>query len=150
MFILVKLFTREILFWKAIVRERERNGVSCCKVCAAPGEPSVCAACEEFLLNDNQPYWLKNAVLGEPAFQMTELSDEELDSRLWASRHGESPYLGQGSSAWAERLDFYSKLDAPFENIAELKEQVEEFHEYCREKGRHGGLLRKRKRSEGA
>ncbi|KAI0594917.1 hypothetical protein F4775DRAFT_571898 [Biscogniauxia sp. FL1348] len=163
MFILYKLFTREINFWKDVARERERNGVSCCRLCAALGE-NICLDCEHFLADDNQYEWFRNAVLGEPPLRLQDLSKEEVKTRLRSIRgrypklkgnisprpHGFMNY--DGNIDWAHKLDFYSKLDEPFNDIDELALQWRRFWQYCRA---HAGrslreLLanRKRKQSE--
>lgn len=144
MFILQKLFTSDIRFWKGIARERERSGVSCCRLCAAWGEHSICIACEDFLADDNQYDWFRNAVLGEPPLQMKDLSDEEVKTRLRTMYysypalrenitprpHGFDNY--NGNTDWAKKLDFYSKLDEPFNDISELASQWRQFSRYCR------------------
>jgi len=145
MFILYKLFTREICFWKDIARKRERNGVSCCRLCAALGEQNICMACEQFLAHDNKFDWFRNAILGEPPLRMKTLSEEEVKARLgnlqWQeiSRNGHifpEPHgysvSSDGNIDWAEKLDFYSKLDEPFNDISELALQWQEFAQYCR------------------
>ncbi|KAI0449454.1 hypothetical protein F5B21DRAFT_509141 [Xylaria acuta] len=165
MFILHKLFTREIFFWKGIARERERSGVSCCRLCAALGEHNVCMACEELLADDNQYDWFRNAVLGEPPLRIKDLSEEEVKIRLRTMSDG-YPVLREditprphgfdnydGNIDWAKKLDFYSKLDEPFNDIAELALQWRQFCQYCRENGPYHSFgrvgNRKRKQSEG-
>jgi hypothetical protein len=166
MFILYKLFTREIFFWKGIARERERSGISCCRLCAALGEHNICKACEEFLADDNQYDWFRNAVLGEPPLQIKSLSEEEIKMRLRTV--GDSyPKLNEnitprphggfdnydGNVDWANKLDFYSKLDEPFNDIAELALQWRQFCRYCRQNGPYRSFRRvgnrERKQSEG-
>jgi ketosteroid isomerase-like protein len=163
MFILHKLFTREISFWKDIARERERSGISCCRLCAALGEHETCSDCQEFLADDNQYDWFKNAVLGRPPLQMKDLSDEEITARRRTLRetypalreditprpHGfHNSY--DGNVDWAGKLDFYSKLEEPFDNTYDLFLQWQKFNDFCREHHPYRSLLRdrKRKRSE--
>lgn len=146
MFILYKLFTKEIRFWKGIARERERNGVSCCRLCAALGEQDICIACQDFLRDENQYEWFKDAVRGEPPLLIKDLSEEQVKTRLWAMHdyrtlneyfkpqsYGFSYYDGNIDDR-AEKLDFYPKLDHPFNDIAELAAQWEQFRQYCDEK----------------
>ncbi|KAK0743081.1 hypothetical protein B0T18DRAFT_330457 [Schizothecium vesticola] len=167
MFILYKLFTREVLYWKGIARERERSDISCCPLCAALGDHDLCVACEEFLADDNQYGWFRNAILGESPLQMKALSGEEVKIRLRTMRddypvlkediaprpHGIRNY--DGNADWARKLDFYTKLEEPFNDIDELALQWLEFCRYCRENGpyfRRAGIPgnRKRKRPEGS
>lgn len=135
MFILRYLFTKELLFWKGIARDCERSGVYCCRLCAALGEQDICMACQVFLADENQYEWFKNAVRGEPPLTMKDLSEEELETRFSTMNHY-YPTLNQdimprphgvpnydGNIDWARKLDLYSKLDDPFNDIAELAAQ---------------------------
>lgn len=165
MFILYKLFTKEILFWKGIARERERSGVSCCRLCAALGEQDICMACQVFLADENQYEWFKNAVRGEPPLPLKGLSEEEVKKRF-LTMSKDKPTLSEeitprprgfgnydGNIEWAKKLDFYSKLDDPFNDIAELAAQWRQFRRYCDKRdpfrSTMGAINRKRKRSEG-
>ncbi|KAL7786380.1 hypothetical protein V8C37DRAFT_405356 [Trichoderma ceciliae] len=131
----------------------------------ALGEQDICMACQVFLADENQYEWFKNAVRGEPPLPIKNLSEEEVKTRFRTMRdgyptlreditprpHGFSNY--DGNIDWAKKLDFYSKLDDPFNDIAELAAQWQQFCRYCDENHPHRSFNRaanlKRKRSEG-
>jgi hypothetical protein len=164
MFILYKFFTQEIRFWKGIAKERERSGMSCCRLCAALGEQKICRACREFLADQYQYEWFKNAVRGELPLSMKDLSDEEVKERFRIIHDDYLAQVGDIASRprglrrydenidWATRLDFYSKLNDNFNDIGELASQWQEFCRYCDKKNSYRSLgraaNRKRKRSE--
>lgn len=97
---------------------------------------------------------------------MKDLSDEEVKTRLrtmydgyQALRenitprpHGFDNY--NGNTDWAKKLDFYSKLDEPFNDISELASQWRQFSRHCRKNGPYRlerpsrNRKRKRKQSE--
>ncbi|KAK0612267.1 hypothetical protein B0T14DRAFT_531878 [Immersiella caudata] len=151
MFILYKLFTREILYWKGIAQERKKNGISCCPLCAALGDhDTMCVACEEFLADDNQYHWFRNAVLGKQPLQLNPLSEEALKTRFKnmnehypVLRHNIAPRpYGphpdyDGNADWAWKLDFYAPLEDPFDDISGLALQWREFRRYCDENHSH-------------
>ena len=88
MFILYKLFTKEILFWKNTAKEQESSRVSCCRLYAALGEQTVYTAYDDFLADDNQYDWFKNAVMGNPPPQIKVLSEDEVRTRLRTMKEG--------------------------------------------------------------
>ncbi|UKZ79044.1 hypothetical protein TrVFT333_006795 [Trichoderma virens FT-333] len=120
-----------------------------------------------FLADKNQYKWFKNAVRGEPPFQIKELSEEEAATRFWTIRTqyrtlrqdiAPRPYgfnnidNYDGNIDWTRKLDFYSKLNDPFNDIAELAAQWQRFCRYCNAQKRYHPpsqtANRKRKRSE--
>ncbi|KAM0452045.1 hypothetical protein ACHAPV_009669 [Trichoderma viride] len=118
-----------------------------------------------FLADENQYEWFKNAVRGEPPLPLKGLSEEEVKKRF-LTMSKDKPTLSEeitprprgfgnydGNIEWAKKLDFYSKLDDPFNDIAELAAQWRQFRRYCDKRdpfrSTMGAINRKRKRSEG-
>lgn len=163
MFILYQLFTKEILFWKDIARERGKSDISCCRLCAALGEHAICMACQVFLADDNQYEWFTNAVRGEPPLLIKDLSEEEIKTRFTTIHYDNLKVADDitprprgfgnydGNIDWANKLDFYSELNDPFNDIDELVVQWKRFRRYCDKKDPFFSAIRatsrKRKRS---
>jgi hypothetical protein len=98
-----------------------------------------------FLADENQYEWFKNAVRGKPPLTIQHLSKEEIETRFLTIHddnlkmakditprpHGFGNY--DGNIDWAKKLDFYSKLDKPFNGTVELFAQWRRFRRYCGE-----------------
>jgi hypothetical protein len=157
MFVLYKLFSREMQFWNSVARERIAQGLSCCKYCAAMGEDDVCEACEDVLNDPNRYLWFKACVMGEKPFRVTSLKGPVLQQRLKRSQNHDlslREYIWNGrydgptddDGDWAWNLDFYDKLEEPFQDIPELFRQWREYSNFCRESRDWGFTARGRKR----
>ncbi|KAK4032495.1 hypothetical protein C8A01DRAFT_50726 [Parachaetomium inaequale] len=148
LFLVYKLFTAEIAYWRGVAKERRERGISCCKCCAALGDHEICSACEQVFGKDRRCQWYKNALRGRETFPVRPLEGDELKARLRAIDSG---YVGSVTSTWAgtyweDRLDFYAELDQPFKSIGELSEQWMRFKDFCFH-NRPVQSLQKRKRS---
>lgn len=145
MFVLYKLFSREIQFWRATARDRRAQGLSCCECCAKIGKDGICYACEDVLEDPCRYQWFKDCLMGKQPFEITPLEGPELEKRLrqsqnhdyslvqyiqyiWICRNGD-PTDGDGDWAW--NLDFYAKLEEPFRDISELNLQWSGYRDYC-------------------
>ncbi|KAM0449293.1 hypothetical protein ACHAO4_007640 [Trichoderma viride] len=122
-------------------------------------------ACQVFLADENQYEWFKNAVRGEPPLPIKDLSEEEVKNRFLNMSKDKTTLSEDvtprprgfgnydGNIEWAKKLDFYSKLDDPFNDIAELTAQWRQFRRYCDKRDPFRSTMRtinrKRKRSEG-
>jgi hypothetical protein len=161
MFILYKLFSREMQFWRVVARDRVAQDVRCCEYCAAMGEHDICDACKDFLYDRNQYSWFKGCVKGEEPFLVTALEGHDLQKRLDRSENHDlslRQYIWNGryngptddDGDWAWNLDFYAKLEEPFHDIVDLCAQWIDFVNFCGQSRDRGfaGRERKRKRDE--
>lgn len=158
MFVLYKLFTREIAFWRGVGKERRAQGISCCECCAAIGDDDICRACTIFLREKNRYKWFKDSILGKCPFTLKSLDKAELEERLERSQNHDlslSEYIWNGpydgptndDDDWAWNLDFYAQLEEPFCDISQLQNQWTEFKSYCADpRTRVRSTSRKRKR----
>lgn len=87
MFVLYKLFTREIAFWRGVGRDRRAQGLSCCECCAAIGDDDICRVCTRFLQDPHRYKWLKDSLLGKSPFIIKILDKDELGERLSRSHN---------------------------------------------------------------
>ncbi len=142
MFVLHKLFTREIAFWRDIASSRKAQGISCCECCAAIGDFNICPKCENFS-NDPRRYdWFKNAILGKPSLQSENLNTAEVQERLANMPYSHlslkqniiptpyaTSYFGDynGNIDWQKKLAFYTDLEEPFDDLYELYSQWARF-----------------------
>jgi hypothetical protein len=153
MFILYKLFSREIQFWRATAIDRKAQGVPCCECCAKIGEDDICYDCESVLEDPYRYLWFKNCLLGKQPFEKTALEGFELKEML---RRSQSYDLSLYEDGWDRRLDgstdddndeedddnedddwacnlgFYPKLEKPFRDIARLWVRWKEYEEHCK------------------
>jgi hypothetical protein len=129
LFLVYKLFTTEIAYWRGVAQGRRERGISCCESCAAPGHHDICSACEQVLGDDHRCQWYKNALRGRETFPVRPLEGDELRARLQAigSKYSQRQSVKHVSSwartYWEDRLDFYAELEQPFKSISELSEQ---------------------------
>lgn len=139
MFVLYKLFSREISFWRDVAKNRAAQDIVCCQCCAAIGEEYICNECDDVLQDPNRYQWLVDCMLGKPPFTFTDLPKEELEERLSRAQNHDlflmeyiwsSPFAGptndDGDRAW--NLDFYTPLDRPYQDISELRDQWNDFN----------------------
>ncbi|KAJ4303245.1 hypothetical protein N0V90_002138 [Kalmusia sp. IMI 367209] len=161
MFILYKLFSREMRFWRNVARERKAQGMSCCECCAAIGEEDVCNACTDVLFDDGRYTWFKLCLKGEEPFTVAPLEGLDLQRRLhssenhelslreyiWNRRH-DGPTDDDGDWAW--NLDFHTKLEEPFDDMMDLFGQWREYVNFCNKSKdwKYAVEARKRKREE--
>ncbi len=151
MFLLYKLSTAEMAYWRRVAKERKENGISCCECCAATGDHEICSSCERVLQDRLRYQWYKNALRGEKTLEVRPLEGHDLGARLRAiekeSKYPEVHIMGLQLSdkRWAMSLDFYEELDQPFESIGELSEQLTRFKAFCENQLQPP---RKRKRSD--
>jgi hypothetical protein len=142
MFVLYKLFTREVAFWRDVGRDRRAQGLSCCEFRAAIGNDDICRVCTNFLQNPTRYEWFKDVLLGKSLFTIKTLDKTELEERLKRSQNHDhsldeyiwnGPYNGptDGKDDWAWNLDFHAQLEEPFQDISQLENQWEEFKAYC-------------------
>jgi hypothetical protein len=155
MFLIYKLLTTDIAYWRGVARERRANGVSCCQCCAAIGDHDTCPACEGVFQNRFREQWYKNALRGEEAIQVRPLQGAKLEARLRAVEKKCPDYPGSHQlfglddkdAVWARNLDFYAELNQPFESVGELYKQWRRFKAFCTNNHRWHSLG-KRKRSD--
>jgi hypothetical protein len=150
-FLLYKLSTTEIAYWRRAAKERKENGISCCECCAATGDHQICSSCERILQDKWRYQWYKNALRGEKTLQVKTLEGDEVRARLRAiekeSTYPEVYIMNQWrDERWAMSLDFYEELDQPFESIGELSEQLTRFKAFC--ENPQSQPSRKRKRTD--
>jgi hypothetical protein len=150
-FLLYKLTTTEIAYWRRAAKERKENGISCCECCAATGDHQICSSCERILQDKWRYQWYKNALRGEKTLQVRTLEGDEVRARLRAiekqSTHPEVYIMKQWrDERWAMSLAFYEELDQPFESIGELSEQLTRFKAFC--ENPQSQPSRKRKRTD--
>jgi hypothetical protein len=163
MFVLYKLLSREISFWRTSARDRKAQGMSCCECCAAVSmieDNGICRTCNAVLQDPNRYQWIKDCLLGKPPFTIKTLDEDGLGERMSRSENHDlslRQYIWSGphhgptddEGDWAWNLDFYTELDEPFDNIAQLKTQWLQFKEFCSRYEQAGYWWRsKRKREE--
>ncbi|KAI1368239.1 hypothetical protein F5Y08DRAFT_355490 [Xylaria arbuscula] len=161
MFILYKIFTKEIAYWRRLAEERKRDGVLCCPCCATIGDDEMCSTCNKFLAVENQYDWLRNAILGHQPLEIKNLTEEEIKGVL-ATLNTDYPCLREdilpwsqtvvggfdGNLDWTRKLDFYAGLNTPFEDMLELFSQWRLFRRFCDKNGPYYNFRNhKRKRS---
>lgn len=119
MFIVYKLMTSEISFWKMIAEELSAKGITCCKICATPTEDSrgMCFRCFTTLKDPDSPCWLRNILQGKLPFSEDRdgYDSEDISERFLDS--------GKHQDWWKESLAGYRKLDDEFKNLGELSYQ---------------------------
>ena len=154
-FVLYKIFSQEIAFWRSVAASRRAEGLNCCRCCAAPGPIDVCEFCQGILDDPNRYTWMKRCLKGEAPFQLTKPSADELRRKLWFFQQYPGTKVfdlhrgavkGNDDDDWARLLDFYPRLNEPFEDIRQLVNQWHDYLDYCGRGRRYG---HKRKRSRG-
>lgn len=142
LFLIYKVFSTEIAYWRNVATERRETGTPACSCCAsvehvALAETGLCEICTEVTQNTELPQWLRNSTLGVPAFQkVAGGGPQEYLSYFWRFTCNE----------WNDVLGYYPALDAPFDDISMLHSQCKEFAEW------HASAVQqyeKRKRSDG-
>ena len=140
-FVLYKIFSQEIAYWRSVAENRQAEGESCCSCCAKVGSVDICRSCQKILNSPNYYTWMKRCLRGEAAFELLKPSAEEMESRLdyfqqcpgisarWMFR---GPKKGLDDDDWASLLDFYPRLNEPFEDIQQLAIQWKYYETYCR------------------
>jgi hypothetical protein len=122
-FIIYKIMTREILYWRNKAEVRALGGVSCCMCCAAFGAVDICYYCSEALEDKSKPAWLKSAMLGE---QRIPYGSSSLSQSLAWHEISCSEGL-RCDEIWTKFLGIDPQLDEHFESIEELCQQWRNF-----------------------
>lgn len=155
-FILYKLLSRELSFWRSVAHDRRTKGLSCCECCSFPGYDHICEVCQAVLDDPRRLNWIKAHLMGRKPFDLKLLSESEIKDRVQYTNgiHRDSVVSAAPSresrDTWALCLDFYPLLYEPFESIGELADQLKAFESFCRpwESNFIISLKRKRKRLE--
>lgn len=155
-FILYKLLSRELSFWRSVAQDRRTQGLSCCECCSFPGYDHICEVCQAVLDDPRRPNWIKAHLLGEKPFDLKKLSEFGIKKRVDYTNSVHRGFVvsvirsRESEDTWALCLDFYPLLYEPFESIGELADQLKAFEAFCRpwEDGLIIDLKRKRKRLE--
>ncbi|KAK7229661.1 hypothetical protein V2G26_001831 [Clonostachys chloroleuca] len=132
MFWLYKLFSRVISFWRSTASDKRTAGVSCCQCCATFGQDDICSECSDVLEDADRYTWMKDCLLGKSPFTLTDSDPFSLNERMRKSHKDNprrSPLAGgrTDDEDWVWDLDFYSPLEAPFNNIIQLHRQREKY-----------------------
>jgi hypothetical protein len=143
MFIVYKLFTREMEYWRSLANDRMNKGISCCRYCSTIQESEKCPDCSDFLSDTDQYEWLRNAISGRvPIPLQTRLSSDEVKKQLYNQR-STHPTLNEiltsrtgdygtydANADWTASLSIYLHLNKPYTNMDELLEQLSSYDKF--------------------
>ncbi|VUC24620.1 unnamed protein product [Clonostachys rosea] len=133
MFVLYKLFSREISFWRSTARDRRAAGHSCCQCCATLGHDDICLECMDVLEDGNRYTWMKDCLLDSSTLgrRLRSPQNHEFSLRHFIWR-GPLDSPTNDDEDWAWNLDFYTPLETLFKNIVQLAAQWMTYHKYRR------------------
>lgn len=148
-FILYRLITSEISYWKKTAELLNAKGIACCQICATPikGDIGTCFQCMIALRDYDGTDWITNVFQCKPPFPENNEDSDSSDS----DHEGFGYYRGRRhQDQWKRSLAGYPRLNESFENLSELLSQHKEFSEWSSEKVRAEWRMRgtKRKRQE--
>ncbi|KAJ5738051.1 hypothetical protein N7493_001206 [Penicillium malachiteum] len=127
-FLIYKIVTKEVRYWRAIAKERKDQGIDCCDVCAREPEMAdgLCYQCSEKFLKVNE-LWFQNALLGEQPIAYEPL---EPDSPKYG-RHKHFDFKGYEikdiNAKFEKHLNFYEGLDEEYNDLQDLQAQAVKF-----------------------
>jgi hypothetical protein len=157
-YLLYKLMTTEICYWRKIARERKEQGIWCCQCCASTDLPSqddawmldkseapndICDLCMKELDRPKYPRWVSDALMGKdsvrwkpvgcPNYDVSEESESALPER---ERHWCGCNRWRFSTAspdrekWYRQISRYRGLEEPYEDLRDLIIQARRYHRY--------------------
>jgi hypothetical protein len=152
MFLIYKLISREMRYWREVADAQRTSGTWACALCADVvderwREGKICFNCFDRLDDDETFDWFRNSLLGEPAFEAPDggATDggEESEDELFLD---ELPSL---NVRWNRALRAYPALEERFHDMDELLAQCDKFTEWSdqrRQERRRRYFKRRQKR----
>ncbi|RYP66853.1 hypothetical protein DL771_007575 [Monosporascus sp. 5C6A] len=162
MFLIYKLVSREIKYWKEVAAARKAEGSWACAWCAEVevGMPRGSVVCDEcFMEGEYEMFdWFRNCLMGEPAFPVVEGNrddyeeEEEDEDEEEEEDEDDGESLRQLNVRWNQALRGYPALEEPFEDMRELFIQRQKFKRWSEQRrgerlSNHFGRRRKRLRN---
>ncbi|KAJ5188246.1 hypothetical protein N7491_004570 [Penicillium cf. griseofulvum] len=136
-FVIYKIVTWEVRYWRTIAKERKDQGVNCCEICAGEVEigDKICDECSADIFTQVHEFWFKNALHGKQPIDYRprpinpELSEYARDLRFKMDDHE----AGDIDVKFEKYLSFYEELDEGYNDLQELRVQTRKFEEIQRE-----------------
>ncbi|KIX02682.1 uncharacterized protein Z518_08624 [Rhinocladiella mackenziei CBS 650.93] len=162
-FLLYKLMTTELLYWRGVAQERMEQGIVCCQACAAQdsliqtSEPFMCSRCWQEIQAPRFPRWVSDTLAGGRPGKWTRVEEQNYSSPdLISTKHhwwndSLNTYTGGDlppQEQWYKDVSEYPDLDKEFVDLGDLHKQALGYAKY---KGKRYGVpsagSRKRSRS---
>lgn len=131
-FIIYKIVTREIRYWRSIAQERRSQGIDCCEICASE-EEVVDAMFEQcyakIYVRTSRENWFLKALVGEQPIDYDPFNPDPKDKgrqgyERFELKHHEVHDL---NVIFERNLSFYEDLDKDFDDMRQLKIETMKF-----------------------
>ncbi|KAL2871431.1 uncharacterized protein BJX67DRAFT_342232 [Aspergillus lucknowensis] len=144
-FVIYKVVTREVRYWRAIAKERKDQGVHCCDICACELEigDQICDKCWDEIDTVGE-IWFENALLGKQPIEYRPLDPEAQEFGRNTRFEMDAFEVSNINVKFEKNLSFYEQLDEEYNDLQELRAQTMRFTRIHREAE---WPSRKRKRS---
>ncbi|KAJ6092114.1 hypothetical protein N7467_004083 [Penicillium canescens] len=134
-FVIYKIVTREVRYWRTIAEERKELGIDCCDICAGGVEigDKICDECSDDISLQVNQFWFKNALLGKQPIDYRPINPElqvyARNARFEMDAHEASDI----DVKFEKNLSFYEELDEGYNDLLELRVQTRKFDRIHRE-----------------
>ncbi|KAJ5364539.1 uncharacterized protein N7496_010252 [Penicillium cataractarum] len=145
-FIIYKIVTREVRYWRNIAKECKDRGIDCCDICAGEVEIGVkiCNQCGDEIFDKVDEFWFENALLGKQPIDYRPINPELQEYAQNARFKMNSHEARDINVKFEKNLSFYEELDEEYNDLQELRAQTMKFD---RIQGEAEWPSRKRRRS---
>jgi hypothetical protein len=131
LFIIYKIVTREIRYWRSVAQERRGQGIDCCQICAGEEQvlDALCSQCEFELQAGSHERWFRKALFGQrPIDHEAFIPDPERSWRDGYERFNLKDHEADDINLKFERnLSFYEDLDKGFDDMRQLEIKAGKF-----------------------
>jgi hypothetical protein len=131
LFIIYKIVTREIRYWRSIAQERQNQGIDCCEICAGREQvlDALCDQCDFELRAGLHERWFGKALRGQtPIHHEPFIPNPEGSRKDGYQRFKLNDHEGSDLNLKFERnLSFYEDLDEDFDNMKQLEVETGKF-----------------------
>lgn len=134
-FVIYKIVTREVRYWRTIAKECKDQGVDCCDICTGEVETGdkICNECSAEIFVQVYEFWFENALLGKQPIDYRpinpELQEYAQNERFKMDDHEAS----DTDVKFEKHLSFYEELDEVYNDLQELRVQTRKFERVHRE-----------------
>jgi hypothetical protein len=134
-FIIYKIVTREVRYWRTIAKECKEQGIDCCDICAGEVdiEDKICYQCSEDITYDVHELWFKNALLGKQPIDFRPINPELQEYGRNVRFHMDDHEASDINVKFEKNLSFYEDLDEGYNDLLELQVQTRTFDRIHRE-----------------
>lgn len=148
-FLLYRLMTTELLYWRGVAQERKEQGLVCCQACAIQdfwirtSKPYTCGQCWQEIQAPTYPRWVSDTLAGDRTVQWTQIEEEGYSSpdRVSSKRQWWNDALSSYNGGdlppqeqWYKDISEYPEADKEFVDLEELYQQALEYGEYQKKK----------------